>query len=291
MQSLPRRPPGRGKPSPSAEQRSPPPRHARRSGRLVRVDAFLDLSARSKCDAHCPRHDERFRLPSPLPNGRASVKLLGVSRPGAMDRIRRICLALPEAYEKETWGAATFRVRKKIFVMAADHEGRKTVTMKATRRAAGPTCFGRALLLPGLRGCQGLDRRGPVGHCCELGRGGRPGAGELLPDRPEKAGCAGRVGDSGEQISGERLRRVAEVEGRGLGQFSNTLDRCCDERTRARPGGQGARRRARQRYPTRRAVGGRTLHRLSPPTSIADDSGRIVARGFRLDVPTGVRVD
>ena len=50
-----------------------------------------------------------------------------------MDRIRRICLALPEAYEEETWNAATFRVRKKIFVMAADHEGRRTVTMKATR--------------------------------------------------------------------------------------------------------------------------------------------------------------
>jgi len=68
-----------------------------------------------------------------LPNGHASVKLLGVSRPRATDRIRRICLALPEAYEEETWGAATYRVRKKIFVMAADHEGRKTVTMKATR--------------------------------------------------------------------------------------------------------------------------------------------------------------
>jgi len=49
-----------------------------------------------------------------------------------MDRIRRICLALPEAYEEETWGSATFRVRKKIFVMAADHEGRGTVTMKST---------------------------------------------------------------------------------------------------------------------------------------------------------------
>ena len=68
-----------------------------------------------------------------MPNGQASVKLLGVSRPRATDRIRRICLALPEAYEEETWGAATYRVRKKIFVMAADHEGRKTVTMKATR--------------------------------------------------------------------------------------------------------------------------------------------------------------
>ena len=56
-----------------------------------------------------------------------------MTRPRALERIGRICLALPEAYEEETWGAATFRVHKKIFVMAADHEGRRTVTMKASR--------------------------------------------------------------------------------------------------------------------------------------------------------------
>jgi len=50
-----------------------------------------------------------------------------------MDRIRRICLDLPEAYEEETWGEATFRVRKKIFAMAADHDGAGTVCMKALR--------------------------------------------------------------------------------------------------------------------------------------------------------------
>lgn len=44
-----------------------------------------------------------------------------------------MCLALPEAYEEETWGSATFRVRKKIFAMAADHDGRATVSMKADR--------------------------------------------------------------------------------------------------------------------------------------------------------------
>jgi len=33
-------------------------------------------------------------------------------------RLRRICLALPEAVEQETWGEATFRVRGKIFVLA-----------------------------------------------------------------------------------------------------------------------------------------------------------------------------
>ena len=33
-------------------------------------------------------------------------------------RVRRICLALPEAEERETWETPTFRVRGKIFCMA-----------------------------------------------------------------------------------------------------------------------------------------------------------------------------
>ncbi|MFC7473797.1 MmcQ/YjbR family DNA-binding protein [Dankookia sp. GCM10030260] len=38
------------------------------------------------------------------------------SRPIA--RLRALCLALPEAEERETWGLPTFRVREKIFAMA-----------------------------------------------------------------------------------------------------------------------------------------------------------------------------
>jgi hypothetical protein len=38
---------------------------------------------------------------------------------GPLDRLREICLALPEAVEKETWEVPTFRVRDKIFVMYA----------------------------------------------------------------------------------------------------------------------------------------------------------------------------
>ena len=37
-----------------------------------------------------------------------------------MARLRKICLALPEAIEKETWEIPTFRVREKIFAMAHD---------------------------------------------------------------------------------------------------------------------------------------------------------------------------
>ena len=34
-----------------------------------------------------------------------------------LDRVREICLALPEAREVEAWGAPTFRVNNKIFAM------------------------------------------------------------------------------------------------------------------------------------------------------------------------------
>jgi hypothetical protein len=39
-----------------------------------------------------------------------------------IERLRGICLALPEAIERETWGEQTFRVRDKIFAMAGTDE-------------------------------------------------------------------------------------------------------------------------------------------------------------------------
>lgn len=40
------------------------------------------------------------------------------------DRVRRICLALPEAHEKIAWGTPTFRVRDRMFVgFANNHHG------------------------------------------------------------------------------------------------------------------------------------------------------------------------
>lgn len=40
--------------------------------------------------------------------------------PSPLTRLRKLCLALPEAYEKEAWGTPTFRVAKgKIFAMYA----------------------------------------------------------------------------------------------------------------------------------------------------------------------------
>jgi hypothetical protein len=46
------------------------------------------------------------------------------------NQLRRLCLALPEVEERETWGDATFRVRDKIFLIGSP-EG-EAVSMKAS---------------------------------------------------------------------------------------------------------------------------------------------------------------
>jgi len=67
-------------------------------------------------------------------------------------RLRKLCLALPEAHEVEAWGAPTFRVRNKIFAMyaaaATDHgKGRPAMWVKAAPGdqaqmvEAAPDCF------------------------------------------------------------------------------------------------------------------------------------------------------
>jgi predicted DNA-binding protein (MmcQ/YjbR family) len=48
-----------------------------------------------------------------------------------IDRLRAICLALPEAEEKEAWGDPTFRVRGKIFAMEKRGDGRISLWCKA----------------------------------------------------------------------------------------------------------------------------------------------------------------
>ena len=57
--------------------------------------------------------------------------------PHPLPRLRKFCLALPEAHEVEAWGSPTFRVRNKLFAMFADaHDhhggGRNAVWIKAT---------------------------------------------------------------------------------------------------------------------------------------------------------------
>ena len=67
-------------------------------------------------------------------------------------RLRKLCLALPEAHEVEAWGEPKFRVRNKIFAMYAsanNHhgKGRDATWVKAgpgdqaNMVAAAPECF------------------------------------------------------------------------------------------------------------------------------------------------------
>jgi hypothetical protein len=46
------------------------------------------------------------------------------------EKFRRLCLTLPEAEERETWGEATFRVRDRIFAMGSQDGG--YVSVKAS---------------------------------------------------------------------------------------------------------------------------------------------------------------
>lgn len=48
-----------------------------------------------------------------------------------IDRLRAICLALPEATEKLAWGDPTFRVRDRIFAMEKRGDGRISLWCKA----------------------------------------------------------------------------------------------------------------------------------------------------------------
>jgi len=56
--------------------------------------------------------------------------------PRPLTRVRKLCLAFPEAHEVEAWGEPTFRVRNKLFAMYAspgNHHGagRSAVWVKA----------------------------------------------------------------------------------------------------------------------------------------------------------------
>ena len=52
-------------------------------------------------------------------------------REAPIDRLRAICLALPEAVEQQAWGDPTFRVRDKIFAMEKRGDGRMSLWCKA----------------------------------------------------------------------------------------------------------------------------------------------------------------
>jgi predicted DNA-binding protein (MmcQ/YjbR family) len=56
-----------------------------------------------------------------------------MAKQAPIDYLREICLALPEATEKEAWGNPTFRIRDKMFVKftSVDRNGRTTLWCSA----------------------------------------------------------------------------------------------------------------------------------------------------------------
>ena len=57
--------------------------------------------------------------------------------PRPLTRLRKLCLALPEAHEVEAWGAPTYRVKNKVFAMYATegnhhHAGRPAIWICST---------------------------------------------------------------------------------------------------------------------------------------------------------------
>ena len=55
----------------------------------------------------------------------------GISLDGAMERLRKICLPLPNTKETITWGKPHFRVGEKIFCGCGEHQGCAMIGLKA----------------------------------------------------------------------------------------------------------------------------------------------------------------
>lgn len=58
--------------------------------------------------------------------------------PSPLSRLRKLCLALPEAHEVEAWGEPTFRVRNKLFAMYASAESHHGAGRPGVWCKAGP---------------------------------------------------------------------------------------------------------------------------------------------------------
>ena len=54
-----------------------------------------------------------------------------MTRANPLERLRRICLALPEAEERFTWDHPNFRIRDKLFAIVVEEDGRPAVSCKA----------------------------------------------------------------------------------------------------------------------------------------------------------------
>lgn len=56
---------------------------------------------------------------------------MGETSQNIPERLRALCLALPEASEKTTWAHPTYRVRDRIFAMEVDRDRGLAVWLKA----------------------------------------------------------------------------------------------------------------------------------------------------------------
>ncbi len=61
------------------------------------------------------------RRPAARAAGRAARPSISRRGSSPIERLRAICLALPETTEKVAWGEPTFRVRDKLFAQLDDH--------------------------------------------------------------------------------------------------------------------------------------------------------------------------
>jgi predicted DNA-binding protein (MmcQ/YjbR family) len=108
-------------------------------------------------------------------------------------KLRAICLAFPEAVEKETWGDPTFRIRNKIFAMEKRGDGRISVWCKSTPDArdalllAAPSLF----FIPPYVGSKGW-------------------IGMRLDDDPDWQGVVSVVRESYRLIAPRKLARLVE---------------------------------------------------------------------------------
>jgi hypothetical protein len=103
---------------------------------------------------------------------------------GPIDRLREICLALPEAHEAEAWGEPTFRVRNKLFAMHASANthhgaGREAVWIASNHvaqdmvmRAKPDRYFSPPYVGPGGWIGAWIDRNPPWNEIAELLRDG-----------------------------------------------------------------------------------------------------------------------
>ena len=92
-------------------------------------------TAPAKTTARTPQKKATAGKPAPTHESFARARpALQKKSASPLARLRKVCLALPEATEKEAWGEPTFRVRDKIFAMFATdhhHDGNIAVWCKA----------------------------------------------------------------------------------------------------------------------------------------------------------------